>query len=161
MDKIEPRSQSPNKTPNTLLRPILNNWSINRRLEKLEQDYRTDQERKPAEIKLSSIANPAGAAIFYRVERLRQYVEEREGIYDADIKAGHSTHKMSTDSGSDDPFDKDHSRKRSILRQAHVKVDAPYHPEYAPHEQINPQKKKRPMRETNVTLPAGTAAEGD
>jgi len=48
----------------------------------------------------------------------------------------------------DDPFDGDHSRKKSILRQAHVKVDAPYHPQYAPHEQIDPHKKKRPMRET-------------
>jgi dCMP deaminase len=62
---------------------------------------------------------------------------------------------------NDDPFDKDHSRKKSILRQARVKVDAPYHPEYAPHEQINPQKKKGPMRETNVTLATGTTAEGD
>ena len=62
---------------------------------------------------------------------------------------------------NDDPFDKDHSRKTSILRQARVKVDAPYHPEYAPHEQINPQKKKGPMRETNVTLATGTTAEGD
>jgi hypothetical protein len=86
MDKIEP--QSPNKIPNTPLRPILNNWSINRKLEKLEQDYRSDQEKRPAEIKSSSIVNPAGAAISYRVERLKQYVEEREGIYDADIKAG-------------------------------------------------------------------------
>jgi len=60
----------------------------------------------------------------------------------------------------DDPFDKDHSRKKNILRQARVRVEAPFHPEYAPKEQINPRKKKGPMRETNVT-PAGKAAEGD
>jgi len=59
----------------------------------------------------------------------------------------------------DDPFDKDHSRKKSVLRQAGVKVDAPYHPEYMPREPIN--QKKPPRRETNVTLKAKAAAEGD
>lgn len=48
----------------------------------------------------------------------------------------------------DDPFDKDHSRKKSMLRQAGIKVDAPYHPDYAPKEQINPKVKKGPMRAT-------------
>jgi len=50
----------------------------------------------------------------------------------------------------DDPFDKDHSRKRDILRQAHIQVDAPFHPEYAPKEPIDPQKRKRPMRVTDT-----------
>lgn len=42
----------------------------------------------------------------------------------------------------DDPFDGDHSRKKNILRQARVRVDAPFHSEYAPKEQIDPRKKK-------------------
>lgn len=62
---------------------------------------------------------------------------------------------------NNDPFDKDHSRKRSILRQTHLKVDAPYHPDYCPPRQINPQKKKGPDRAENVTPAAGTAVEGD
>jgi dCMP deaminase len=32
----------------------------------------------------------------------------------------------------DDPFDGDHKRKRSALRQAGIKVDAPFHPEFTP-----------------------------
>jgi dCMP deaminase len=50
---------------------------------------------------------------------------------------------------NDDPFDKDHSRKQSIIRQTKIKVDAPFHPEYAPHERINP-KKKEPTRAVEV-----------
>jgi len=48
---------------------------------------------------------------------------------------------------NDDPFDQDHSRKRTTLRQTHMKVDAPFHPDYTPQKQINPQKKKESMRE--------------
>jgi dCMP deaminase len=55
-----------------------------------------------------------------------------------------------------DPFDKDHSRKRSILTQTHLKVEAPYHPEYFPKEQIDPRKKKGPTRETKVPPRNGT-----
>jgi deoxycytidylate deaminase len=45
----------------------------------------------------------------------------------------------------DDPSDADHSRKKSILREARVKVDAPYHSTFNPTEQILvPKKKKRP-----------------
>lgn len=55
---------------------------------------------------------------------------------------------------NDDPFDKDHSRKKSILRQAKVKVDAPYHPEYRPHEQIDPGKRKGPARAKTTADPA-------
>ena len=36
----------------------------------------------------------------------------------------------------DDPFDGDHSRKKSILRQTHLKVVAPNHPDYASDPQI-------------------------
>lgn len=50
----------------------------------------------------------------------------------------------------DDPFDKDHTRKKSVLRQAGVKVEAPYHPAYSPQEQISTQKKKAPQRATTV-----------
>jgi dCMP deaminase len=32
----------------------------------------------------------------------------------------------------DDPLDGDHSRKKSILRQTYLKVDAPNHPDYTP-----------------------------
>lgn len=60
---------------------------------------------------------------------------------------------------NDDPFDKDHSRKKDILRQAHVKVDAPFHPDYSPQAPINPKKRKGPTRETNVTPTAGKIAE--
>lgn len=59
----------------------------------------------------------------------------------------------------DDPFDKDHSLKKSILRQAHIKVDAPFHPDFAPHEPINPQKKKGPARESAPVPQAEAKAE--
>jgi dCMP deaminase len=61
---------------------------------------------------------------------------------------------------NDDPFDKDHSRKRDILHQAHIKIDAPFHPEYSPKEPIDPKKKKAPMRQTNA-MPIPTKAAGD
>ena len=32
----------------------------------------------------------------------------------------------------DDPFDPDHSRKRSLLKQSALKVDAPFHPDFRP-----------------------------
>jgi dCMP deaminase len=46
----------------------------------------------------------------------------------------------------DDPFDKDHSRKRRILKEAGIKVDAPFHKDYSPQEQIGGGKKKPPTR---------------
>lgn len=55
---------------------------------------------------------------------------------------------------NDDPFDKDHSRKKNILHQAGVQVDAPFHPEYSPKEQINPKRRKGPKRATNPSTPA-------
>lgn len=60
---------------------------------------------------------------------------------------------------NDDPFDADHTRKKDILRQARVEVDAPFHPDYSPREPIDPKKKKAPMRETNVAPTAGKAAD--
>ncbi|MFZ3277627.1 MAG: dCMP deaminase family protein [Candidatus Sulfotelmatobacter sp.] len=61
---------------------------------------------------------------------------------------------------NDDPFDKNHSRKRNILHQAQIKVDAPFHPEYFPQEQIDPKKRKAPGRAT-VAASAQTKASGD
>ena len=47
---------------------------------------------------------------------------------------------------NDDPFDQDHSRKRDVLRQTHITVDAPFHPEFMPKREIGPPK-KAPKRE--------------
>jgi dCMP deaminase len=62
---------------------------------------------------------------------------------------------------NDDPFDQDHSRKRKILRQTHVRVDAPFHPEYVPQRRIDPHKKKAPMGEIIIKVTPGKAAEAD
>ena len=43
-----------------------------------------------------------------------------------------------------DPFDKEQSRKPRVLHEAHVKVDAPYHPDFVPTEQIIVPKKSEP-----------------
>jgi len=51
---------------------------------------------------------------------------------------------------NDDPFDADHSRKKRVLHEAHIEVNAPFHPTFKPTEQITVPKKtsprKRPMR---------------
>lgn len=63
---------------------------------------------------------------------------------------------------NDDPFDTDHSRKKEILRQARVRVEAPNHLDFSPKEIINPNKKKGPMPDRTVVPPViGKAAEGD
>jgi dCMP deaminase len=58
-----------------------------------------------------------------------------------------------------DPLDKDHSRKTRVLREAHMKVDAPYHPAFTPSERISvpkkspskkPGPKKAPPRTTSL-----------
>jgi dCMP deaminase len=49
----------------------------------------------------------------------------------------------------DDPFDNDHSRKKKTLKQAEIRVDAPFHPTYRPTEQVSPNKKKPPVRSKN------------
>jgi dCMP deaminase len=50
----------------------------------------------------------------------------------------------------DDPFDKDHSRKKNILHQAGMQVDAPFHPAFMPKERIDPQKnRKKSVRGTD------------
>jgi hypothetical protein len=66
----------------------LDHWVINRKLEKLERNYQCDQEKKPAEIESSSVANPRGAAIGYMVERLKQYVGEIKSTFESEIEAG-------------------------------------------------------------------------
>ena len=47
-----------------------------------------------------------------------------------------------------DPMDADHSRKMRILHEAHIQVDAPYHPAFMPVERIVVPKKKPPVRES-------------
>ncbi|MFZ1138003.1 MAG: dCMP deaminase family protein [Candidatus Sulfotelmatobacter sp.] len=48
-----------------------------------------------------------------------------------------------------DPFDKSHLRKKSILRQTHITVDAPFHSEYFPKEQITVEDRRVPR----ITVP--------
>lgn len=50
---------------------------------------------------------------------------------------------------NDDPADGDHSRKRRILREARIDVDAPFHPAFLPTEQFTVPKRP-PARETGV-----------
>jgi len=47
---------------------------------------------------------------------------------------------------NDDPADQDHSRKKRVLHEARIEVDAPYHPAFRPTEQITVPKKP-PLRE--------------
>src|SRR5580692_72489 len=80
---------TPSKTSEVPAHPLLNDWAINRKLEKLEKDYRRDLEEKSAEIQSSSsMVNPRVAVISYNVKRLRQFVEEFEGVYQAEIESG-------------------------------------------------------------------------
>lgn len=51
----------------------------------------------------------------------------------------------------DDPLDQDHSRKKRVLSQAHIEVDAPYHPDFKPGQQIKVPKK--PPKRVPTTLP--------
>lgn len=45
----------------------------------------------------------------------------------------------------DDPADRDHSRKKRVLHEAHIVVHAPFHPAFQPTEQITvPKKPKKP-----------------
>jgi dCMP deaminase len=59
---------------------------------------------------------------------------------------------------NDDPVDENHSRKKRILHEARIEVDAPYHPAFRPSEQITVPKKKSPARETNASATEKTAA---
>jgi dCMP deaminase len=52
---------------------------------------------------------------------------------------------------SDDPVDKDHTRKPRILHEAHVQVDAPFHPDFMPRKQIVVPKRKPPARVAAVS----------
>lgn len=49
---------------------------------------------------------------------------------------------------NDDPLDQDHERKKRILKEAGIVVNAPYHPAFQPREQITP--KKPPSREPST-----------
>lgn len=49
---------------------------------------------------------------------------------------------------NDDPADRDHSRKKSMLRQAEIKVNAPFHPDYAP----KPVTGKRSTIDSSIAL---------
>jgi dCMP deaminase len=60
----------------------------------------------------------------------------------------------------DDPFDSDHSRKRMVLGQTHIEVEAPFHPEYKPRDPITLPKKKPPVRATGVPISPAPTAEG-
>ena len=53
---------------------------------------------------------------------------------------------------NDDPADKDHSRKKRVLHEAHVEVDAPFHPAFTPAERITVPKKK-PTRAAAAETP--------
>jgi hypothetical protein len=79
---------APSQTPEPPTHPALSFWDINRKLKKLEDSYRRDQETKPSAIESSSVGNPRVAAIFWRVKRLKQYVEEIEAVYETEINAG-------------------------------------------------------------------------
>ena len=65
---------------------------------------------------------------------------------------------------NDDRVDEDHSRKKRVLHEAGIEVDAPYHPEFMPSERITVPKKtamkKRPMKENNVRA-GGSAAKAE
>lgn len=52
---------------------------------------------------------------------------------------------------NDDPVDKEHSRKKQILHDARIEVNAPFHPAFKPTEQITVPKRKTAKK------PAGRA----
>lgn len=54
----------------------------------------------------------------------------------------------------DDPADKDHSRKKRILHEAHILVHAPFHPAFKPAEQIVvPKRRPRKKPQGSVASP--------
>jgi dCMP deaminase len=59
----------------------------------------------------------------------------------------------------DDPFDKDHWRKKMVLEQTHIRVEAPFHPDFTPKQCVNFGKRKPPARVTESALSAGAKAE--
>jgi dCMP deaminase len=52
----------------------------------------------------------------------------------------------------DDPMDRDHKHKRSVLRQSGIKVDAPYHPEFIPDRVTRKPPRKGPARTTDLPI---------
>ena len=60
----------------------------------------------------------------------------------------------------DDPLDSDHHHKRAVLKQAGLRVDAPFHPEYIPSQPITlKQPRKAPARSTEVARPTESEVE--
>ena len=72
------------------------------------------------------------------------HILDRNAIIQAGIKRIY-THDNSF--WNDDPADADHSRKKRVLREARIKVDAPYLEAFKPSEQIMVPKKP-PVRDT-------------
>lgn len=63
------------------------------------------------------------------------------------IQAGiKRVHTHDNEFWKDDPADKDHSRKPRVLHEAHIQVDAPFHPVFAPKEPITVPKKNSPRK---------------
>jgi dCMP deaminase len=69
-------------------------------------------------------------------------------IIQAGIKRIHTHDSMFW---KNDPFDADHSRKKLVLHDAHMNVDAPFHPAFNPTKQITIPKKKLPVPETTIS----------
>jgi len=60
----------------------------------------------------------------------------------------------------DDPLDSDHHHKRAVLRQARIKIDAPFHPEFAPSRPITLKRpRKGPGRSTEAASSTGSIVE--
>ena len=59
---------------------------------------------------------------------------------------------------NDDPVDKDHSRKRRVLHEAHITVNAPYHPDFKPIQQIKVPKRKLVEKKPPASVSASPAA---
>jgi deoxycytidylate deaminase len=55
----------------------------------------------------------------------------------------------------DDPLDSDHRHKRAVLKQARIRVDAPFHPDYVPSQPIALKApRKGPAKSTEASQPA-------
>jgi dCMP deaminase len=60
----------------------------------------------------------------------------------------------------DDPFDEKHDHKRRVIKETHIDVVAPFHPEFQPKQAINFGKRKPQGRATEASSSNGTAEEG-
>lgn len=66
-------------------------------------------------------------------------------IIQAGIKRIHTHDRMFW---KNDPFDADHSRKKLVLHEARIIVDAPFHPAFSPSKPITVSKKKPPVTQS-------------